>query len=267
MSSAAKVNLSKEELRQIYFRWLFGSQLGWNYERMQGLGYTYTAMPLLKKLYPNDQDMRDALKMHLQFFNTEPSCGHLVVGAALAMEAAGGKEARDVVAGIKTGLMGPFAAIGDTIFGVIYGTIFGALAAYMAIQGSPVGVFLWIAAAFCKIALRYYIFFLGYDQGVKLVTTMSSRLTYVTDAASILGITVIGALISTVVRAKTKLEFKMGDVTMPLQDILDNIMPALIPVLLVAFVYWLLGRKGMNSNKVIFIVIGLAIALSLLGIF
>lgn len=39
-------------------------------------------------------------------------------------------------------------------------------------------------------------------------------------------------------------------------------MPSLIPVLLVAFVYWLLGRKKMTSTKVILFVLVLGIILS-----
>ncbi len=266
MNKQPKLNLTQSELNNLYFRWLWGSQLGWNYERMQGLGYTYTVMPVLKKLYPDPEDMRDALRMHLQFFNTEPGFGHIVVGAAVAMEAQGGKEVREAVAGIKTGLMGPFAAVGDTIMSAILATIFGALAAYMAIEGNPAGVFIWILANFGIMALRYFFFMTGYKQGSNLVTTLAAQLKIVTDSAIMLGVMVVGGLSATMVRLSTKVVFHYGDVSMSLQENLDKIMPALLPACLVGFLYWLLGRKGMNSTKAIFLVIVLGLVLSILQI-
>ena len=42
---------------------------------------------------------------------------------------------KDAVNGIKTGLMGPFAPLGDTIFGSLVPAIMGSIAATMAIGG------------------------------------------------------------------------------------------------------------------------------------
>ena len=95
---------------------------------------------------------------------------------------------------------------------------------------------------------------------------MGSKLQSITEAASILGLTVIGALIPTVVRPTVPLVFKTGEITMEVQEILDQIMPALVPALVVYFVYWLLGRKKMNSTKAIWILLALSIILGALGI-
>ena len=43
-------NLTKGDLINIFWRNTLGLQLGWNYPRMQGLGYAYTVMPALKRL-------------------------------------------------------------------------------------------------------------------------------------------------------------------------------------------------------------------------
>ena len=74
---------------------------------------------------------------------------------------------------------------------------------------------------------------------------------------------VIGAMIPTVVKIKTVLEPVIGENKINIQEqIFDAIMPSMLPALAVLLVYWLLGRKGMNSTRVIFIVIILSIILN-----
>ncbi len=103
---------------------------------------------------------------------------------------------------------------------------------------------------------------MGYYQGEKLINSAEGKLNAVTDSAILLGVTVVGALIPTVIKADVPFVFSAGKVTLKLQTVLNQIMPSLIPVLLVAFVYWLLGRKKMTSTKVILFVLVLGIVLS-----
>jgi PTS system mannose-specific IID component len=253
--------VTKKDLRHVFIRWLLGGQLGWNYERMQGLPYCYSIIPVLKKLYKDPDDMKKALKLHLQFFNTNPYLAPLVLGVDAAIEEKEGIKADDAIVGVKTGLMGPFAGVGDTIFGVIAGTVFGSIAAYMGQNGLATGVLIWFLYNIVRIFLTYWFIGIGYTQGTKLVENVGGKLKSLTSAANILGLTVVGALIPTVVHAQIPLVFTMGKVTMKLSDIFNQIMPALIPVALVGFVYWLLGRKKMNSVYAILIVMVLGIVL------
>lgn len=253
--------ITEKDLKKVNLRWLLAGQLGWNYERMQGLPYCYAMMPILKKLYPDKEELKKALKLHLQFFNTEPDMAHLILGANIAIEEKEGLKSEEVITGIKTGLMGPFAGIGDTIFGVIANTVFGSIAAYMALNGNSLGIWIWTVFLIFRWVLRWWFMKLGYAQGTKLVTTLGGKLKNITEAASILGLTVIGALIPTVIRANVPYVFTAGKVEMKLQGIFDQIMPALIPVALVALVYWILGKKKMNSTKTIFLLMLLAIVL------
>ena len=83
---------------------------------MQGLGYAWVMMPALKRLYSEDPvAMKKALKTHLGFMNTTPAMSHLIVGADMALEEEVGIEDETAITGLKTGLMGPFAGVGDTI--------------------------------------------------------------------------------------------------------------------------------------------------------
>jgi len=253
--------ITKKDLRKVFIRWLLGGQTGWNYERMQGLPYCFTMIPVLKKLYKDPGDMKKALKMHLQFFNTNPFLAPLILGVDVAVEEKEGIKSEDAITGIKTGLMGPFAGVGDTIFGVIAGTVFGSIAAYMGLNGLATGVIIWMLYNVIRIFLTYWFIGVGYQQGVRVVTSLGGKLRNLTAAANILGLTVVGALITSVVSVTVPATFVMGDVTMSLQSILDQIMPGLVPALLVGLVYWMLGLKKMNSVKAIWIVMALGIIL------
>jgi PTS system mannose-specific IID component len=254
-------SITKRDLWTANVRWLLGSQICWNYERMMSTGYLYAILPTLRKLYKKEEDLKEMMSTHNQFFNTNPMVGGLILGMDMAIEEREKKEAKEVITGLKTGLMGPFAGVGDTIFGVIIPTIFGSIASYLALKGNAIGVIMWIIINLLIIGFRFTLLPIGYKQGVRLVSEFGQRLNALTEAAILLGITVVGALIPTVVNAKVPFVYKSGDVTMKIQDMIDKIMPSLIPVLLVGFIYALLGRKKMTSTKAILLVMVLAIVL------
>ncbi|MCZ2766013.1 PTS system mannose/fructose/sorbose family transporter subunit IID [Lacticaseibacillus paracasei] len=260
------VKLTKHDLFQANWRWLWGSQICWNYERMMSTGYLFTMLPTLKKLYKNDQDLIEMMKMHNQFFNTNAYVGGFIVGMDMAIEEKQGRKAEDTVAGLKAGLMGPFAGVGDTIVGVILPTIFGSIGAYMGLKGNPTGAILWLLVNFAVLILRFFLLPLGYSQGEKLIYATGDKLNRITDAAILLGVTVVDALIPTVISANVPLVFKTGKVVLKAQTVLDQIMPSLVPVALVALCYWLLGKKRMNSTRLIVLVLILGIALGAFGI-
>ncbi len=268
---------TKQELRRINLRWIWQSQIGWNYERMQGLGYLSTMLPVIERLYGDKPELKaKALRVHSQFFNTQPNMGDIIVGMNIAIEEQSEDGAGlDVAASIKTALMGPFAGIGDTILGMITGAVFGSIAASMALEGNPIGIALWIIWQIACFFFRFKMFDTGYQQGIKLVTTLSGKMNALTEAAAVLGLTVVGSMIATMVR------FNLATLTMSLgvsstgeelfntfnlQQYADSIMPALFPALLAGLCYWLLGKKWMNPNRLILSVVGLAIVLSYLGV-
>lgn len=260
-----KRNFTKKDLRKISKKWILGSQITWNYEKMMAPGYLYAILPALEKLYTDKDELTTMMKNHIQFFNTTPHMGGFILGIDIATEELEGVSSKDTINGLKTGLMGPFAGIGDTIFGVLLPTIFGSIAAYMAQQGNVMGVIIWLLANILILVARYFFVEIGYNQGVKLMSQAKDRLDAITQAATILGITVVGALIPTVVRADVVTEFQSGEVVMNGQEILDQIMPALIPTLIVGLVYYLLGKKNMTSTKVTLFIMGLSILFYIIG--
>ena len=110
--------LTKGDLRSMYMRstFLLGS---FNFERMQSMGFCVTMMPAIKRLYSKKEDQAAALKRHLEFFNTQPWIGSAIMGVTAAMEEerANGAPIDDgAINGVKVGLMGPLAGVGDPIY-------------------------------------------------------------------------------------------------------------------------------------------------------
>lgn len=254
--------ITAKDLRKAYLRNLFFSTTGWNYEKMMGLGYCYVMMPFMRKMYPDEEQLKARVKSQLQFYNCNAVMSNFIIGANMAVEEKEGSKSGETITALKTGLMGPLAGVGDTIFGVTWGTVFFSIAAYMALEGSPVGCVIALIAGVLKMFLGYPFLKIGFSEGTKLVDTVGGKIQKVTEVATMVGLTVVGALIPTVVVAKTAFIYKKGDIKINLQtDVLDKIMPALLPVCIVALTYWLLGRKGLNSTRVILILLILSIVL------
>ncbi len=259
--------LNAKDFRQINFRSLVFNQWGWNYERMQGSGYLYIMMPQLRKMYgDHTPELKNVMKMQNQFFNTSNFFNTIIQGIDLAVEEREGYKSLETVAGLKAGLMGPFAAIGDSLFAALVPAIMGAIAANMAIQGNAIGAFLWMAVNFVIMWFRWIQLKFAYKQGVNLVTSMQGQLSALTDAATLLGVYVVGALAATMVNTQVIWVAHLGKMTVNFQSQIDMIMPKLVPALIVGGIYWMLGKKRMTSTRAIFIVIIVAVVLSALGV-
>ena len=127
--------LSKKTLQKVCWRNMFPFQWSWNYETMQGSGYGWVVWPAMKELYGDDPEkMKEMLRAESGYFNTTPAMSHLIVGADLALQEELGTESKDMVMAMKSGLMGPFAGVGDKIFLAIYRAVFFSIASYFALE-------------------------------------------------------------------------------------------------------------------------------------
>lgn len=255
--------LTKEDFKQINKRSLFTFQWGWNYERMQATSYLYHILPQLRKIYGDDTpELKEMMKTHTQFFNTSNFFHTIITGIDLALEENEGVASKDAVQGIKTGLMGPFAPIGDALFGSLVPAIMGSIAAGAAAEGNPIGIFLWVAVAWVINVFRWKQLEIAHREGTKLVTTMRDKLSLIVESASVMGVFMVGALIATMINFKVTWEPKIGEKVISVQGLLDQIFPRLVPAIFTGLVFWLLGRKGMTSTKAILIIIVFALAMA-----
>ena len=282
--AAKKVTLSKKDRMAVCWRSTF-LQGSWNYERMQNGGWAYSMIPALKKLYTTKEDRAAALKRHLEFFNTHPYLAAPILGVTLALEEdrANGAPVDDVaINGVKVGMMGPLAGVGDPVFWFTARPIIGALGASLAISGNIVGpILFFVLWNVLRIAFLWYTQEFGYRAGSKITDDLSGGLLQkVTRGAAMMGMFVLGALIErwvsikfTPVVSKTPVQkggyidwdhipsgakgikevltqWNMGKgmsldkikVT-TLQDNLDQLIPGLAALLLTFLCMWLLKKK------------------------
>ncbi len=267
--------LTQSDIRGVFIRSnLF--QGSWNFERMQALGFCFSMVPAIRRLYPENNDARkQAIKRHLEFFNTHPYVAAPVLGVTLAMEEqrANGAEIDDgAINGIKVGLMGPLAGVGDPIFWGTVRPVFAALGAGIAMSGSLLGPLLFfILFNAVRLLTRYYGVAYGYRKGVDIVKDMGGGfLQKLTEGASILGLFVMGALVNkwTTINVPLVVSQTPGadgaTVTMTVQNILDQLCPGLLALGLTLLMVRLLNKK-VNPVWLIFALFGLGIIGNALG--
>lgn len=263
-----KYQVTKADLRKTADRYNFMACNIFNYESQMDPAVAWAMAPVLRKIYKNDEEYKAALNNHFSYFNSTTVMSSMILGATLAAEEKDGIAAKETVSSLKTSLMGPFAGVGDTLVWVLWPTIMGSIACYMAQQGNPLGAIIWLICNIIFWFVKRKMFAVGYTSGTKLITNLGQRLSTFTEAASIMGLSVVGALIATSVKVSTALQFQIGEVALNLQtDVLDKIMPSLLPVLLTALVYKLLGNKKWTPTKLILLIIAISLVGSFFGIF
>ncbi|RYL93838.1 PTS mannose transporter subunit IID [Sporolactobacillus sp. THM7-4] len=252
--------LTRKDMWNTYLRSTF--MLGsFNFERMQAIGFCVTMIPAIKRFYHRKEDQAAALKRHLEFFNTTPWPASAIFGVTAAMEqkkAAGGDIDEAAITNVKVGLMGPLAGIGDPIYWGTARPILAALGASLALSGSILGPLLFFFGInIIRILTRWYGFKVGYKQGTDIVHDVAgNRLKKLTQMASVLGLFVMGSLVSKWTSIKMPLvlvSYKQAGhvVSTSLQNILDSLLPGLVALLMTFACMWLL-KRNVNAIWIIF---------------
>lgn len=259
--------LNKSDVTKAGFRWMVMPMSSFCYEVQFGQAVVYALAPALRKIYPDDDDYLAAINNHFKYFNTQPYMCQIVLGAELGMEEQLGRDGAQTIQNFKTGVMGPLAGIGDTLFWVVIPTIWASIASPLALEGNATGIILWTIFSIALVIFRLKFFDWGYKLGTRLITELKTTLQVLTEACSILGLTVVGALIPSVISVKIPyvMEFATGT-TLSIQEQLDKIMPYMIPVALTFICYKLLGKKKVSMTSLVFIVLFVSIVGAALGI-
>ncbi len=231
--------LTQKDLDRMVWRSLL-LQASFNYERMQACGWLYGLIPGLKKVHTNKEDLSKSMSLHMEFFNTHPFLVTFIMGLVLAMEE--GKEDRDTIRAIKIATMGPLGGIGDSLLWLTALPVTASIGIGMAKAGNPLGpiVFL-ILINIIHFALQFGLMNYGYQTGVSALSTLKDSMKQVSQGASIVGLMVVGALVAQFINVPVDPTIIVG--TTPLPELLDSIMPKLLPLLYTWFIYWLM-KKG-----------------------
>lgn len=267
--------IPKKDLIKSWLIWESFPQTCYNYERMMGQAMAHVFAPIAKHLYKDDPEKRrEMMKRESEFFNVHVEFGACIPGMAIAMEeqkSIDDKIPGDFITNIKTSLMGPLAGVGDTIWqGVVIPIL---LAICIDITRAGTGN-VWGALAYAAIilagayALSYINFMFGYKAGSEAVVDFLEKgtLNKILKGASIMGCMVMGGLIVNYVTATCGIEFASAGQIFNIQtDLLDTVMPKMLPLAFTMFIYWLLKRRW-SSIKIIALIVVIGVVGGLTGI-
>ena len=220
----------KKRLWQFFWR-TWAIQSSWNYEGQMNLGFLYSIAPTLDRIYTDESDpeilerKKEAYHRHTALYNITQQLNSFVLGLVASMEEEYARDPKhfnpEVMNIISFGLGASLAA---------QGSILGPILAIL-ISGIPKALITWFGGK------------LGYTLGADYVKQLQSggmmeRVMYV---ASIVGLMTVGAMIATMVGITTPLQFQDG--ALVIQDVLNGIFPAMIPLAITMTFYWLLKKK------------------------
>lgn len=277
-STNSKKKMSKEQKKMVWSvfwrtMWLMFCT---SYTKQQGITFGWTMIPYLEDIYGKETDeFYRAMGRHQDFFNTTPGMSPFIFSLVISMEQER-KEALDAgrdfddasIESIKVALMGPFAGIGDSIYTGALRIIATGIALGFSQTGSWLGPILFaLVFNIPNVLIRYF----GATFGLKLGSTYiakaleSGMLKAFTKGFSVLGLIMTGAMTAQYVSFKTSFTADFGGTVFNLQNVLDQIMPGLLPlaITLLSFSYL---RKKNNPVRVLIIMFLASLVLTVLGI-
>lgn len=264
---------SEKTRKTSFLRWIYGNLTCFSQEHMQTFGYLWAMLPVVDELYDKDEDKVEAIKTYSTFFNTEPQIGSMVVGLTCGLEEARANgEAIDdeTINGIRAGLMGPLAGLGDSI---IVGTLIPILLGIslgMSSGGNVLGpifyIISWNLIMYFGMQLAYNRgYSLGGDAVEALVGPQSSALR---SSIMMVGAMVIGSVAATWINVQTSFVLQFSESSsLVLQKTIDGIFPKALNWVFVWLCWYLMTKKKLNPTVVMLILVVVALVGVLIGVF
>lgn len=239
----------KKTMKSLFWRHLWILQ-GINWVRMQGATIPWILQPILRRIYRDDDAYWAAMKRHSVFFNTTPQMAPFVLGMALSMEEENAKDPEhfdaESINGVKVSLMGPFAGIGDSFFTGTFRIIATGLALGLCQAGNILGPVLFLLAFnIPSVVFRWFGGILGYKLGGKYISNaaQSGLLQSITKTCGIMGLMMVGVMAAQNVNFAVTAMPVIGQQTLNIQALLDQILLGLLPLSFIFGCYQLLKKK------------------------
>lgn len=269
--------ITQKDLHGAWFRWWWANEVPHAFDRYISPSLLLALMPLLRKLYKNDDDLREAYHRHLMFFNTQAIWGGgTITGIVASLEETRANQiandeevtvTHDLINNTKLGLMGALAGIGDAIDSGTVQYIFIAIALPWAQAGSPMGsLFPWIGFTLVTYLYGYYFTRNGYKLGRAAATELVSgkKMTAIIEGLSVLGLFMMGIIASSYVKVASIFTLNISGKEFVLQNILDGLLPGLLPFTVIMAIYFYFSKKGIKVTNAI---LGLTAVLGVLAWF
>lgn len=262
--------ITKSDLNKVFWRMQLLNVTN-NFESMQAIGFLSSFVPVLKRLYGDRpaSERAEAMKRHLKFFNSHVNSDALILGVAAAVEESTEEDEKDTVTAIKTGLMGPLAGIGDSILKFTWLPICGSIGASLALNGSILGpILMFLLYNVVNVLTKYYGIHWGYSKGLDMINGQGTNiLQRLSNMANVVGLTVIGALIASVVKIKFAATMTAGGNVIEFQEMFDKVMPGLFSLLVTILVYKMLKKTGGKHAAMMIVgIMVVSIILTMLGV-
>lgn len=290
--------LSKKTLNSSFWRWYYGNLTCFSHEHMQTFGYMWSMLPIIQELYESKEEQQQKLQTYYPFFNTEPQIGAIVVGITAGLEEARANGADDIddemINGIRAGLMGPLAGIGDSLIVGTYIPILLGIALGLAEGGSAIGPIFYIIVWNITIVLfMKFIYNKGYELGGTAVEVIvGEKATAARESVIVLGQVIVGAMAASWVNITTSLSINNGQVEVSksidvfengtivtktvkmmedsiisIQEKLDGAFPGVLTLLFVLLCWWLMAKKAVSPVKVMLLMVIVAFVGVFIGFF
>ena len=270
-AASGEKKLTKKDLNKVVLRSL-GMEWDWNYERQMNMAFCYSMLPVIKKLYDKPEDRIDAMKRHLEFFNTTPQLSTLILGITAAMEETAANDPsfdKESISNVKVSLMGPLAGIGDSFIWGALRIIATGVGVSLASQGNILGPLLFLLIFNVPAqGLRYYLMHMGYKLGSGFLQKIQENglMETLTYGASVLGLMVIGSMTAGNVAVNVPLVIGEGDAATTFGDICNTIMPGLLPLAFTLFIYYLVSKKNVKTTTLLLLLVAVGLVGSFFGI-
>jgi PTS system mannose-specific IID component/fructoselysine and glucoselysine-specific PTS system IID component len=231
-------------------------------------GFVTSMVPIIEKVYDSKEDKIEAYKRHTEYYLSEGRAAGLNVGIAAAMEERLALQ-RDIepesINAVKSALMGPLAALGDSIIHGTFRPLFAGIACSLVIASGYKSVFGPIMFVVIMTAIgflvRYYGTFLGYSKGTEIIDAIqnSGLVRNMTHLAGTAAYLLVGGFSVGLVTVKIPWEFKFEETVVSFQSMLDGLCPGLLSMLLIGLMYFLMTKKKISPTFLLFACLALGI--------
>ena len=262
----------KKLLRQMYWR-SFTLYSAVTPAKQGASGFEYTMLPFINEFYDDEEEKKQAMVRHNSYFNSNLALVPFIMGVTASMEKENSQTKdfnTDSINAIKTSLMGPLAGIGDSVFWGVLKAIAAGVAIGLAKSGNilvPI-VFLLIFNVPVQL-IRWYSGKMGYTLGSTYISQLyeNGLINILTKAASTIGLMMVGAMTSQMVTLKVKWNMVVaGKKVLETQSVLDQVFIGLLPLLITLGCFYLIKKKNVSLNTLIFAIIIISVLASLAGI-
>lgn len=261
--------IDKKDLQRSFWRLqIFGLGLTVNNISAQAIGFATAISPILEKVYADrpKEERVAAMERHLNYFLSQNTATGMILGITAALEEMTDEDEKDAVVATKSGMMGPLAGIGDSVFKITIQAIAGSIGAAYALQGNFLGpVLMFVIYNGINIFIKYQGVMLGYEKGLDFITSgeQGKAIEKIINISTAVGVIVLGALIGSFVHISVGTEIVVGETVVNIQQLLDNVMPNLLPLLFTVGLYKLhdkIPRKHLVTIIFSILIIGTFLA-------